>query len=132
MDRPRAKGLIFCFPHQKDFHPNSEFNDPCAKDIWFANQLCDDACATQAILNVLMNAEDVHLGAAVQQFKLDTAEFDSVVSGVRSGCSRAGDDDSWRSKGSQSRIRPYSVRHTTQSHGMSQYVTLFHTVPEWL
>lgn len=78
--RLRAKGLIFCFPHERDFHPKSDFSDPTAQAIWFANQLSDDACATQAILNVLLNIQDVRLGDKVQSFKDDTADFDSVVS----------------------------------------------------
>lgn len=78
--RPRAKGLIFCFPHERDFHPKSDFCDPTAEALWFANQLSDDACATQAILNVLLNIQDVRLGDEVQSFKDVTADFDSVVS----------------------------------------------------
>jgi ubiquitin carboxyl-terminal hydrolase L5 len=78
--RPRAKGLIFCFPHEKDFHPKSDFCDPTSQTVWFANQLSDDACATQAILNVLLNIQDMRLGEKVQSFKDDTADFDSVVS----------------------------------------------------
>lgn len=78
--RTRAKGLIFCFPHEKDFHPKSDFCDTTGQSVWFANQLSDDACATQAILNVLLNIQDVRLGDEVQSFKDDTADFDSVVS----------------------------------------------------
>ncbi|KAF8492513.1 hypothetical protein JB92DRAFT_3237349 [Gautieria morchelliformis] len=80
--RPRAKGLIFCFPHEKDFHPKSDFCDPTSQNVWFANQLSDDACATQAILNVLLNIQDVRLGERVQSFKDETADFDSVMKGL--------------------------------------------------
>ncbi|KAF8583304.1 cysteine proteinase [Ramaria rubella] len=80
--RPRAKGLIFCFPHQKDFHPKSDFCDPTAQNIWFANQLSDDACATQAILNVILNVDDMRIGDTLQSFKEDTMEFDSIMKGL--------------------------------------------------
>jgi len=64
--------------------------------VWFANQLSDDACATQAILNVLLNSEEVRLGDMVQTFKEDTAEFDSVVSGISLRNSRYEGDKAWR------------------------------------
>lgn len=64
--------------------------------MWFANQLSDDACATQAILNVLLNSEDVRLGDAVQAFKENTAEFDSVVRGISCGGSQYDGDEAWR------------------------------------
>jgi len=71
--------LVFCFPHQKDFHLRSDFSDPASEGIWFANQLSDDACATQAILNILLNVDKIYLGEYLTTFKQETAEFDAVV-----------------------------------------------------
>jgi len=80
--RPHVKGLVFCFPHQKDYHPQADFNDLTAESIWFANQLSDDACATHAILNIVLNVEDIQLGDTLQSFKFETSEFDSVMKGL--------------------------------------------------
>ncbi|KAF8518392.1 cysteine proteinase [Hysterangium stoloniferum] len=80
--RPHVKGLVFCFPHQKDYHPQADFCDPTAESIWFANQLSDDACATHAILNIVLNVEDIQLGDTLQSFKIETSKFDSVMKGL--------------------------------------------------
>jgi ubiquitin carboxyl-terminal hydrolase L5 len=39
----------------------------------------DDSCATLAIMNVLLNCEDVELGSLLEGFKDFTKDFDPVV-----------------------------------------------------
>jgi ubiquitin carboxyl-terminal hydrolase L5 len=55
VDHLSPRGLIFCFQWHKDIHLPSEFADPAAEKVWFANQLIDDACASQVIFIGLMS-----------------------------------------------------------------------------
>ncbi len=81
-------GLIFLFKwraNDKDEGPIS--NNP---DIFFANQVCNckcftvkvinNACATQAILSILLNCPDVDIGEELRNFKIFTQEFPPEVS----------------------------------------------------
>lgn len=38
-------------------------------EIWFANQLIHNACATQAILNVIFNCPQLDIGTKLRHFK---------------------------------------------------------------
>lgn len=54
-------------------HPDSQ-ND--ANDhVFFAKQIINNACATQAILSILMNNSDIELGDDLSNFKSFTADF---------------------------------------------------------
>ncbi|KAF7760868.1 hypothetical protein Agabi119p4_10277 [Agaricus bisporus var. burnettii] len=75
-------GLIFCFTWHKDAHRPTDFEDPTAERVWFANQLSDDACATHAILNVLFNCPDIQLGMELETFRNETQEFSPVMRGL--------------------------------------------------
>ncbi|KAJ6532806.1 hypothetical protein B0H10DRAFT_2148262 [Mycena sp. CBHHK59/15] len=46
---------------RKDAHRPGDFDDPAAERVWFANQLSDDACASLAILNVVLNCPDIEM-----------------------------------------------------------------------
>ncbi|KAI0323673.1 cysteine proteinase [Cubamyces sp. BRFM 1775] len=87
-DHLNAYGLIFCYlcddgaDTAKDLDPGEDFNDPDARSIWFANQLSDDACASQAILNVLLNCKNVRLGANLREFTADTEAMSPVMRGL--------------------------------------------------
>lgn len=54
--------------------------DEDAQRVWFATQLSDDACASQAILNVLLNCHGINLGERLSDFQADTVEMSPVVS----------------------------------------------------
>ena len=78
-------GLVFCFLWKKDNDvlPKKESNgledeDDSAK-LWFANQLSDDACASMAILNVLLNVEEVDVGEKLKEFNDETERMSSPV-----------------------------------------------------
>ncbi|KAJ3986931.1 ubiquitin C-terminal hydrolase [Lentinula detonsa] len=79
-DHLQPHGLIFCFHWRKDVHRPGEFENP--EQVWFANQLSDDACATHAILNVLLNCPTVNLGHELQQFRNETKEMSPVMKGL--------------------------------------------------
>ena len=88
-DHLNPYGLVFCYLCDEDIKARDEFgaddeelDDPDARDVWFANQLSDDACASQAILNVLLNCRGVDLGPALREFAADTERMSPVVSGL--------------------------------------------------
>ena len=86
-------GLVFCFlwrrdndvPLNKKQNGLEEGEDDSAK-LWFANQLSDDACASMAILNVLLNVEEVDVGEKLREFRGETDRMSSQVrrSSIRS------------------------------------------------
>ncbi len=51
------------------------------KSIFYAEQIVRNACATQAIINVLLNlpTDSVNIGDTLSDFKSFVAEFDSKV-----------------------------------------------------
>ncbi|KAF9554244.1 cysteine proteinase [Agrocybe pediades] len=82
VDHLKPHGLIFCFMWHKDTHRPTDFNDPAAERVWFANQLSDDACATHAILNVLLNCPHIDVGEEMRAFKRDTEGMSPVMRGL--------------------------------------------------
>ncbi|KIM73741.1 hypothetical protein PILCRDRAFT_719511 [Piloderma croceum F 1598] len=79
VDHLRPRGLFFCFLWHKDHHRPSDFKDPAAERVWFANQLIDDACASQAILNVALNCPDIDISRELKNFRVETESMSSVV-----------------------------------------------------
>lgn len=79
VDHLNPRGLIFCFLWRKDSHRPTDFDDPAAERVWFANQLSDDACASHAILNVVLNCPDIDIGDPLRSFKQDTERMSPVV-----------------------------------------------------
>lgn len=79
VDHLSPLGLIFCFLWRKDHHRPAEFDDPAAELVWFANQLIDDACASHAILNIVLNRQDIQVGEKLRTFREDTRKMSSVV-----------------------------------------------------
>ncbi|KAJ3501140.1 hypothetical protein NLJ89_g9475 [Agrocybe chaxingu] len=65
-----------------DAHRPADFDDPAAERVWFANQLSDDACATHAILNVLLNCPHVDVGEDLRAFRRETEGMSPVMRGL--------------------------------------------------
>ena len=81
-DRP-VYGLIFLFKYngEKPSAPVSE--DANADGVFFASQVIQNACATQAILSILMNCPDaVSLGDELANMRAFTREFDADLKGL--------------------------------------------------
>ncbi|KAG8132773.1 putative Ubiquitin carboxyl-terminal hydrolase protein, partial [Naja naja] len=68
-------GLIFLFKWQPGEEPaGSVVQDSRLDTLFFAKQVINNACATQAIVSVLLNCthQDIHLGETLQQmFEFD-------------------------------------------------------------
>jgi len=78
-------GLIFLFKWAKDDEPcGSIVQDNRLDRMFFARQVIENACATQAILSVLLNCshDDVSLGPTLSQLKDFCAGFDSNLKGL--------------------------------------------------
>uniref|UniRef100_A0A915L016 Ubiquitin carboxyl-terminal hydrolase n=1 Tax=Romanomermis culicivorax TaxID=13658 RepID=A0A915L016_ROMCU len=78
-------GLIFLFKCLAGEEPSSNVvNDSRLQEIYFAQQVIQNACASQAIINLLLNCEhpEVKLGPVLSEFKSFTANFDPSSRGL--------------------------------------------------
>jgi ubiquitin carboxyl-terminal hydrolase L5 len=78
-------GLIFLFKWVKDDEPQgSVVKDSRTEKIFFTKQVIQNACATQAILSVLLNVNhpDISTGSTLGDFKDFTQSFDAYNRGL--------------------------------------------------
>merc|ERR1719283_567464 len=78
-------GLVFLFKWTADEEPSGSIvQDSRLDKIFFAKQVINNACATQAILSVLMNIQDsaVSLGPTLQELKEFCGSFDAGMKGL--------------------------------------------------
>jgi len=78
-------GLIFLFKWQQTDTPNENLvKDSRLDEIFFARQVITNACATQAIVSVLLNCthEDLKLGSTLTEFKDFSQAFDPHMRGL--------------------------------------------------
>ncbi|XP_073500203.1 ubiquitin carboxyl-terminal hydrolase isozyme L5 isoform X1 [Phyllobates terribilis] len=84
-DLQPVQGLIFLFKWQSGEEPSgSVVRDSRLDTIFFAKQVINNACATQAIVSILLNTThpDVHLGETLSEFKEFTQSFDAAMKGL--------------------------------------------------
>lgn len=80
-------GLVFLFRYRPDeaakaaTRPGTVFTDTPA-GLFFAHQVIQNACATQALLSILLNAPAVSLGQELSAFREFTADFDPTTKGL--------------------------------------------------
>lgn len=67
-------GLIFLFKHRGAAEKSTRVSEYPPPGLFFAKQVITNACATQAILSVLLNADVKDLGTELMQFKEFTAK----------------------------------------------------------
>lgn len=58
---------------------DGQYDFAASENIFFANQTIQNACATQAILSVLLNREDLDLGDKLREFREFTQAFPAEV-----------------------------------------------------
>ncbi|KAF4517809.1 hypothetical protein B566_EDAN003014 [Ephemera danica] len=78
-------GLIFLFKWVPDDEPTGSIvQDSRLDKIFFAKQVINNACATQAILSVLLNCKhpDLSLGSTLSDFKDFCQTFDAHMKGL--------------------------------------------------
>lgn len=76
-------GLIFLFKWQKEDNATDVVVD--APNVFFAKQVIDNACATQAIVSVLMNNPSIELGKELTEFKEFAAQLPPDMRGLAIG-----------------------------------------------
>uniref|UniRef100_A0A182NM32 Ubiquitin carboxyl-terminal hydrolase n=1 Tax=Anopheles dirus TaxID=7168 RepID=A0A182NM32_9DIPT len=84
-DLEPVHGLVFLFKWVKDDEPaGSIVQDSRLEKIFFAKQVINNACATQAILSILLNAThtDINLGTTLADFKEFACTFDAYNKGL--------------------------------------------------
>lgn len=78
----KIHGLVFLFKwrQESDDRPTTEHSE--TDGLFFAHQVITNACATQAILSVLLNNCDIELGETLSEFKSFTGEFPPDMKGL--------------------------------------------------
>ncbi|CAG0920116.1 unnamed protein product [Notodromas monacha] len=76
-------GLVFLYkwnPGSKT--SGSVVSDSRLESIYFAKQVIQNACATQALLSILLNVPNLELGTALTEFKEFSASLDPAMRGL--------------------------------------------------
>jgi len=86
MDAEKTFGLVFLFKWQQEADAR-ETVDPQNYGLFFAQQVIQNACATQAILSILLNCQSdkLNLGAHLKEFKEFTMMLDPQMKGLAIG-----------------------------------------------
>eukprot|EP00294_Goniomonas_avonlea_P013588 CAMPEP_0114554856 /NCGR_PEP_ID=MMETSP0114-20121206/8434_1 /TAXON_ID=31324 /ORGANISM="Goniomonas sp, Strain m" /LENGTH=365 /DNA_ID=CAMNT_0001739933 /DNA_START=9 /DNA_END=1106 /DNA_ORIENTATION=+ len=76
-------GLIFLFKWTAETQrPAAAMDASDAPHVYFARQVINNACATQAMISILMNAKGVDIGPHLTEFKAETHDFDPEMKGL--------------------------------------------------
>jgi len=76
-----SHGLIFLFKWKSETDDRTILSPELVPELFFARQVITNACATQAILSVLLNVDGVDIGDRLKEFKDFTQAFDAEMKG---------------------------------------------------
>lgn len=82
--RSPVYGVIFLFKYpigqgKQEAAQDGNYDFQAVENIFFANQVIQNACATQAILSVLLNRADLDVGEKLREFRDFTQAFPAEV-----------------------------------------------------
>jgi ubiquitin carboxyl-terminal hydrolase L5 len=78
-----VRGLVFLFKWRAGEKDSRRVvGEGEASGLFFAKQVINNACATQAILGVLLNSAGIELGKTLGEFKAFTADFSPEMKGA--------------------------------------------------
>lgn len=77
-------GLVFLFAYGADTTRDGELVTPALGEVFFAKQVITNACATQAILSIVLNSPGIDCGAELAAFKefVSAAAMDAETAGL--------------------------------------------------
>lgn len=78
-------GLIFLFKYIKETDNRNIVPPEHLPSMFFARQVISNACATQALLSVLLNNNEIEIGENLNEFKRFTMSFDAECKGLAIG-----------------------------------------------
>lgn len=78
-------GFIFLFKWSPEKDSRSVISPQDVPEVYFAKQTTQNACATQAILSILLNRPEIDLGEDLTQLKNFTLPIDPVSRGMAIG-----------------------------------------------
>jgi ubiquitin carboxyl-terminal hydrolase L5 len=120
-EKEQSYGLIFLFKWRQE-QDNRACLDPIeVPNLFFAKQTVNNACATQAILSVLLNSEDTDIGEELREFKMFTLALDSESRGFAIGSS----ESIRRTHNSFARNEPFMTEEAKISYGEKEDVYHF-------
>ncbi|SPJ10920.1 deubiquinating/deneddylating enzyme [Plasmodium sp. DRC-Itaito] len=74
-------GIIFLFNIGKNYKTNKYIEHEVPDNLFFAKQVIPNACATQAILSIVLN-KDIELNDEIKNIKTFSLNFDSSMKGL--------------------------------------------------
>jgi ubiquitin carboxyl-terminal hydrolase L5 len=78
----KSYGLIFLFKWRQETDEREIIPPSYIPELFFARQVINNACATQAMLSILLNSEGIDVGANLGEFKEFTMSFDDEMKGI--------------------------------------------------
>lgn len=87
--RETSFGLVFLFKYVNEADPRTCLDSSDVPELFYARQVVQNACATQAILSVLLNSNDMDIGPELAEFKAFSLALDCESRGYAIGdCER--------------------------------------------
>ncbi|KND02939.1 uncharacterized protein SPPG_02018 [Spizellomyces punctatus DAOM BR117] len=75
-------GLIFLFRWRDADTNESDVRGDIANDLFFMNQVVENACATQALVSIALNCDFLDIGEELSRFKTFTQDFTPAMRGL--------------------------------------------------